>query len=378
MIDKSNIDFGTLTRHKLEALLLDLSFRELPSSIKSEKLRPRAESFVANVDRVQFLINLLPMTATFASVMSYHMGEFQAKVSAVTNDKESVESEESSPFTKTTKTLMELGWVPGKPIEFSREIFFILLSSLSSMEILAGDYADKAFGAWLSAMIIGAWTAFETLAGDLWVDAVNSIPQILAPLSGKPCRIEERADVKPGSKQDIEPGDESDTKNESETDPEIDSDIGDSAGKRILLGDVHKVTRGTYNLTEKMGELLLVSGRVKFTSLSGIREAYSLAFSEKTKRFRPYKIDGILSNKELDALSLVRNLIVHKAGLADEIYINDAKGIPLAPKLSHRELLKLDGELARSLIHPAITSGVELIKAVDIWMQIFSDPKANQ
>ncbi len=41
-----------------------------------------------------------------------------------------------------------------------------------------------------SAMLLGTWTAFETLAGDLWEDAVNACPAF-AGLAGNPDRIAE-------------------------------------------------------------------------------------------------------------------------------------------------------------------------------------------
>ena len=118
-----------------------------------------------------------------------------------------------------------------------------------------------------------------------------------------------------------------------------------------------------------MGELWVLSERVRFTKLSDIREAYSMAFSEKIKEARVHKIDESLSEKSLDALSLVRNLLVHRAGYADPSYLRQAKSIPHAPKPTKGKRLLLNGELACSLVNPVIDCSIKLIKGVDAWIQ---------
>ena len=63
---------------------------------------------------------------------------------------------------------------------------------------------------------------------------------------------------------------------------------------------INQLTRGTYDISHCMGDLLRV--RFKFTTLFGIREAYSTAFSDDDKKARPATIDAALSNSALDSL----------------------------------------------------------------------------
>lgn len=130
---------------------------------------------------------------------------------------------------------------------------------------------------------------------------------------------------------------------------------------------------GKYDLSNKMGTIL--REREKFISLTGIRRAYSSAFS-----VRSAVIDAELSSKALDALNVVRNLIVHTGGIADSIYVAAAQRIPAAPQLALNEPLTLDGAMARKLIDPVIICGKNLLEAVDAWVSTgdHDDRQSNQ
>src|SRR5262249_49795084 len=137
------------------------------------------------------------------------------------------------------------------------------------------------------------------------------------------------------------------------------SPSGEGKGKEISLNDLHRLSRGTFNLSDKMGELL--KPRYKFTTLTGIRDAYSAAFNPENDRTRVKAIDDALADKSHDALNIVRNCIVHKGGFADWKYVKDAKTIPAAPQVAEGEPIPLDGEIVQRLIDPVTTSCARLI-----------------
>ena len=110
-----------------------------------------------------------------------------------------------------------------------------------------------------------------------------------------------------------------------------------------------------------MGTLL--RPKFDFSILGKTRAAYSAAFWSYSS-----DIDEALSDRALDALNLVRNLLVHNAGVADQQYLNGIAGTP-APLLGVNVQLQLDGEIVRSLVNPVVQRAVELIKAVDQWIQ---------
>jgi hypothetical protein len=215
------------------------------------------------------------------------------------------------------------------------------------------------------AALVLTWTAFETLAGDLWVAAVNAAPHRLAELSGARERIESKVGIAPPPIEEKPP--EPTVLNEDD-DPNEDAEEVPGGIKWIKLSGLRRVTNNKYNLSNHMGDLL--RSVCKFTSLSEIRASYSLAFSEKIKKkVRTFSIDAALSNRALDALSAVRNLIVHKAGRADQEYIDQQKDAPTAPGLELNKTLAVDGELVRSLVLPVIMCSKELITSVNNWVK---------
>ena len=120
-----------------------------------------------------------------------------------------------------------------------------------------------------------------------------------------------------------------------------------------------------------MGEIL--KSRFKFTSLKGIRKAYSIAFSERIKWARTDRLDEILSNKFLDATALIRNLLVHKSGKADQDYLDDSKDVPQAPQLKLDEQLEVTGDLVISLVEPVTSACADLIREVNKWSKLTKD-----
>jgi hypothetical protein len=133
-------------------------------------------------------------------------------------------------------------------------------------------------------------------------------------------------------------------------------------GKMVSLESIQRLTKNTYQLGECMGSLLREQEDFDFGGLDGIRKAYSLAFSKHSDR-----IDKALADRSLDALALVRNLIIHRAGVANVKYEERANGLSV-PQLKSGEMLAITGELVGGLTGPVMRQSVELIRAVDSWL----------
>jgi hypothetical protein len=185
-----------------------------------------------------------------------------------------------------------------------------------------------------SAFITGVWTAIESMSGDLWEAALNSHPTILAALRGK-ARIG-------GPNKSAYPAQR--------------GGGPDSKSVPLDMIELHK-----FDVRTSMGTIFRRQRRFEFTRLSGIREAYSCAFSEKSS-----KIDAALASKSLDALSAVRNVLVHKAGLADAEYVRLSSSFDV-PKTELGSPVLLDGEVVAKLVKGAVTSANSLLIAVDDW-----------
>jgi hypothetical protein len=200
----------------------------------------------------------------------------------------------------------------------------------------------------LSSMIAGTWTAFETLAGDLWESALNAAPKRLALLNGPAHRIEKMV----GSKAKAQsPADQANSQDDSEEDG-----IADRA---VSLNAMHRASRGTFNFRRLRGTVQREG--LGFDSLNGIREAYSRAFHKPFSK----EIDQALADRRLDAIQEVRNLLVHKAGVADQRYIDRARKFPTAPRVEKHRRLKLTGVIVADLIEPVMQIAARLIAGVD-------------
>lgn len=106
---------------------------------------------------------------------------------------------------------------------------------------------------------------------------------------------------------------------------------------------------------------------VSFISRRGFRTAYKRAFASDPA------IDMTLADKSIDALSLLRNVIVHRAAVADEDFTEGVKVTPLlAPfkTLNDGDPVILDGEIVHSIIDPAFKACYQLIENVDQWLKI--------
>jgi hypothetical protein len=178
---------------------------------------------------------------------------------------------------------------------------------------------------WLSAQVVGGWTAFETMAGDLWEAALNCHPHGLSELKGKqaPLPVDARQNAK--------------------TIP-------------LTIFQRYK-----FDLSKSMGTIL--RERRGFDTLENIRGAYLEAFfSDATE------IENILSSSALDTLNAVRNLIVHRAAIVDQKYLGRTKSLPTAPRADVGKPILIDGEVIANLVQPVFELGCRLIVAVDNWL----------
>lgn len=106
--------------------------------------------------------------------------------------------------------------------------------------------------------------------------------------------------------------------------------------------------------------------RLWFTSRSGIRRCY--AFS-----FKCPKIDAAIHQDEIDAIAVLRNVIVHSAGRVDGDFqkeVGDFHQFSAVTSLAKTNLIPVDGKLVRSVIEPAIRAAYNLSARVDDWIKL--------
>ncbi|MFZ0423469.1 MAG: hypothetical protein WAL80_11385 [Xanthobacteraceae bacterium] len=196
---------------------------------------------------------------------------------------------------------------------------------------------SNGLSAMLSSYLTGTWTAFETMCGDLWETALNISPSRLAHLKGNPKRLFKNA----------------------VSNREDSFDQGDRSNSKSVPLDI--IQRLGFDVKNRMGTVLRES-RFEFSRLSDIRRAYASAFDIDNS-----DIDAALSHKSIDALRVVRNLIIHQSGLADDAYLKLIPKLKLPFAGKGRPIL-LDGPTVINMISPVISCSSRLMGAVDSWL----------
>ncbi len=180
-------------------------------------------------------------------------------------------------------------------------------------------YGTSAIGALLAAIVSSAWTAFEALAEDLWVAAINARPDPL---------VANFLDVQ--------------GKNQEKTIPiKVLSDYG-------------------HDLRSRMGDMLRDHEKADFQSLTSAGTAYVKAFGQAAHPL--FRADDLV------VLSKTRNLLAHRGGMIDETFARDMASVahPFVNIEKNTEL-QLEGLAVRQLVESAFVAGWRLIRFVHDW-----------
>jgi len=107
--------------------------------------------------------------------------------------------------------------------------------------------------------------------------------------------------------------------------------------------------------------------KLRFRSRDYIRKSYAIAFPNNDAA-----IIATLNNQSVDALALVRNLLIHKGGIVDDTFLKDSVGVSGLSgfaSLLPGAAIQIDGLLVISVVDPVIKCGYQLLKAVDDWIK---------
>lgn len=188
------------------------------------------------------------------------------------------------------------------------------------LQVRGQQSAKLGIEALFSTVIIDSWTAFENLASDLWVVAVDKGPKEIA----------SRAFL---SKQLRTPEDQ------------------------ITPKTIHKLE---HDLKEQPGSWLREVGKVSFQRLDDIKLFYAEVFGKDVKKLFD-EVDG----GYIVALSAFRNALIHNAGKADKKFLERVARFPEFRNIPTKEEFLLDGEVVARLRNAAINLGQKLIQFVD-------------
>jgi hypothetical protein len=202
----------------------------------------------------------------------------------------------------------------------------------------------------LSGIIVGVWTAYESLATDLWITAVNQQPMTLGvnALYGK-----RNATAK------AEPTDAADPEHKEKVSP-LNIDILQEYG---------------FDLSSSLGSMIHRKRKFTFNTLDDINHAYNETFCVRQKGVRkgPHQaVKSWFSGEEyngLRVLEALRHVLVHKAGMVDEQFLNRVRDLsPAFTTLKVGDSVELDGEMVREYASAAVKRALVLLRGVDKWL----------
>jgi len=210
-----------------------------------------------------------------------------------------------------------LGLMSSSPHESGTGIVIDIagIDRLSDPQSLGG-HAVEMMGC---AIVIGAWTAFEALAADLWIAAVNARP----------------------------------------------NNLGKAAARSKKRISIHEIARHEFEIKNHMGEIL--RRRYRWGSLEKIQRAYATAFVQNKRILRPFR------TPYLHVLNQCRNLLVHKGGIIDQKFHDNVSGIPELKDEPVGSVLHFDGELICKLAKAARKASFSLLFATDRWLARYPD-----
>ena len=195
-----------------------------------------------------------------------------------------------------------------------------------------GDYATTTI---MAMQIIGIWTAFESLVGDLWEAAVNDHPNLGF--------IALDAVISP-------------------SDDEEESEKKHRATLPVALRMLNK-TPGI-DLSRHLGTIIREHGKWDFSKREQAKDAYRKTFPSLWSDLSP-----VLKDQNLFWLTKLRNAIIHRGGKADSDFITSFKRHPTLCKVADKELIPIDGEIVAALGNSVIRIARILLQKIDNELQ---------
>jgi hypothetical protein len=119
-----------------------------------------------------------------------------------------------------------------------------------------------------------------------------------------------------------------------------------------------------------MGTILRNSAKWNFQRLQGIQEAYERTFTNSES-----EIKRIFGAQGLRWLSAVRNLLVHRAGRADQQFCWQMKDHARLKELPPDGIIQFDAPMVKELVAAAADSGIALVEFVNRWLT--ANPQAG-
>lgn len=185
-------------------------------------------------------------------------------------------------------------------------------------QLLRDEVYTRAVETLSVSLTIMLWTTYECFTKDVWICAVNTFPRELGLEAFKNTQKQRNGDISP------------------------------------KLIPVRLLADYDFDLKNVLGNVL--STRYEFTSIQGIQRSFKSAFGSKID------FGKIISKKEIKQLEMVRHLLVHRAGIVDEIFCKQFKN-----KVRIGQQYRPDDKLISQAAKAVKSSCIKLIQSIYEW-----------
>lgn len=287
-------------------------FVGLPDSLSNPQFVAIAKSFSDNIKRVSCLAGM-PIQLIFWAAFTTQVGcSARAKLGLAPDDHS---RDDDEAFAEIARELhkKQLDSVTAYAVySIGSQNLNALLKARAR---LPTNPVAESLEATLAAMLTATYAALETLAADLWIEAVNQFPAL--------------------------------ARNWFEKNPD-----------KQVPGNV--LAGYDFNASGSMGRILHDTRRVSFESWYDVKKAYSQAFKgEIDEAFEP--ADLLLKAEK------TRHLFAHRGGQIDRKFKEDMEPFPEHDELVQGERLRLTGPVVRDHIKTCVGCAVALAQRVDTW-----------
>lgn len=305
---------------------------------KTDALRLTVDAFLANVKRIQGLA-FMPFVLY---AHTWHFGRSWAMAGFQHTTKFDIVSPTDPNYAAVLQLAHEIKGNTLGAVAKSRQLESELMNEAADNinVVLGPQEVFEHIHPWLGSLLISEWSAFEILATDLWVAAVNSRPSSLG-----------RAALQaPRRKDDDSPLEEA-------------SEDKKPADKKTAAVSLDTLQRYGYNLSNRMGDMLKAQRKWSFNSAKTIRFAYTDAFGKESNWPRQDS-----DYKTIAHLEAVRHLLVHRAGVVDQTFIDRIGADSLFSGVALVKRLTIDGDMVNFFMNLVIDYSCKYIKFVDEWL----------
>jgi hypothetical protein len=347
-----------MNKYKIGQLQFNPSYKELPSGLKTEELRGVAERFVRNLERIDSLGNT-PVGLFYGGAIlgrSYILAyqEVTKKQFPLHGNPETTD-DENREIDSCQLALVMTEFSKFDDIQQQVRAHNETAANLENLKLPIVTPLSQSIEAILAASIIGTWTAFEVLATDLWITAVNSRPMTLGVTALLGMRWSDR-----NSSASLEV-------NENQNRAK---DSGHKRERHTPMNlDILK--RYKFNLGSSLGTMIHEEQKYNFNLLEGIKQAYEQTFAiarDSACAVRP-EVRTWFSGDDyckLEALEAIRHVYAHRAGHADSRFWGRING-KYKVSCDADQRIELDGASVVDLADAAVRRASMLLKGVDQW-----------